>query len=234
MKTLTVSVLLFLVAAPLWAEDDGGAPPPQPVENQVPADFQTGLFDMSGNRVADSMEQYQAQQQAQREAFQASHPDPGDGSGFRDVHGNYLGANFREAAEAGLLPGVDPKVPYDVEGAKALAERHGADKVNIDPQTGDAFTYSDSRGNVVTKEEFFADQQRLIKEQNDSLRQLIGQGQGKDQQTDAAISMSVEALEKSERESKEALEREKAQAEKIVPLRTLRSLEAGRQGGEQK
>lgn len=165
--------LILGSVSPVLAEDQpmqdwtGGQTAPAPVaENQVPADFETGLFDMNGNRVADSLEQHQTQQQAQIEAFQATHPDPGDGSGFRDVRGNFLGANFREAAEAGLLPGVDPNVPYDVDGAKALAARHGADKVYVDPQTGGAFTYGTQDGRVVTKEEFFAEQERTIKQHN--------------------------------------------------------------------
>ena len=112
-------VLVVGLAASVWAEDDG-APLPQPVvENQVPADFQTGVFDMSGNRLGANMEEVHAKEQAKVETFQATYPDPGNGSGFRDMHGNYLGANFREAAEAGLLPGVDPKVPYDVEIGRA-------------------------------------------------------------------------------------------------------------------
>jgi len=235
MTWLIVLALMVGGAVALRADDDGGAPPPQSVvENQVPADFQPGVFDMQGNYQGANMEEVQAKRQAQVEAFAASHPDPGDGSGFRDMEGRYLGSTFKEAAEAGLLPGVDPKVPYDVEGAKALAERHGAEKVYIDQQTGAAVIYGDSRGNVVTKEQFFADQERLTKEQNDSLRQLIGAGKGEDQQTDAAINMSLDALEKSERDAAAALQQEREKEAKMVPLKSLRSFEAGYQSSEQK
>ena len=233
-----VSVLLVAwAAAPAFADDPpmqdwtGGqtAPAPAPVvENQVPADFQTGVFDMGGNRLGANMEEVQAKEQAKVEAFQAAHPDPGNGSGFRDLHGNYLGANFREAAEAGLLPGVDPKVPYDVEGAKALAERHGAEKVYINPQTGDAFTYGTQDGRVVTKEEFFAEQERTIKKNNAVMRGVLGGADDPavDAQTKNAISQTLAVIEKSEREQAEDLQRQREEAKRYVPAKTLRSFEA--------
>ena len=96
--TVAVSVLLmalFLVATPVWA-DDGGAPPPQPVvdqpqpvvENQVPADFQTGAFSMDGRRLGDTAQEANAVLMAEQAAERAKNP-PNPFAGTPDEQHNY-------------------------------------------------------------------------------------------------------------------------------------------------
>ena len=228
MTWLIVLALMVGGAVALWADDDGGAPPPQPVvENQVPPDFQTGLFDMSGNRVADSLEAYQVQRQAKLEAFASSHPAPADGSGIHDVHGNYLGATLREAAEAGNIQ-YDPTSPEEIQKA---VQSHGTQNVYLDQDTWSWVSYGASGKHGVTQEEFFADQERNNAKMNTMMRGVLGGADDPavDAQTKNAISQTLELIEKSEREQAADLQRQREEAKKIVPLRTLRSLENGQQ-----
>lgn len=225
-----VSLLLVSWAAsPLWAEDDGSAPPQQPVvENQVPPGFQTGVFDMSGNRVADSMEQHQAQQQAQLEAFQTTHPDPGDGSGLHDMQGRYLGKNMKEAAQAG-------NIQYDPTSSEEISkqvDRHGTENIYLDEDTWEWSSFGSNGKHGVTKEKYQADREQDVRTMfGEEARAAMRHGRGElGPQVDAQMDATVKGMEKSEKESQAELAKEKERLQKLIP-RTLISVE---QGGEQK
>ena len=239
-------VLGMGLAAPALADDQvvqdwtGGqtAPAPAPVENQVPADFQTGVFDMSGNRLGANMEEVQAKEQARLEAFQATHPDPGDGRGIRDMQGRFLGANVREAAETGNIQLGDP---LDAVDPARLRELHGADKVYVDPQTGMATVYATQDGRVVSKEEW-ADYMRGIgsKQKADGRKwvdEAIGaerasQNGDHDGRVDGVVNGTLTEQRKFERMIDDGQAVIDAEVKRSVPLRTLRSLESN--GGDQR
>lgn len=184
-----VLVLVLGVAAPLWAEDDGGAPAPQPVvENQVPPDFQPGVFDMQGNFQGNTVEEANAKMNAEY------HAQP---------HSVWEGT------------------PY---------EQHDY----FDPATGQMTGVFLVNGKPVTKEEFFDDQERIIKKNNAVMRGVLGGADDPavDAQTKHAISQTLAVIEKTEREQAEDLQRQREEAKRYVPAKTLRSLEST--GGDQR
>lgn len=239
-------VLAVGLAVPVWAEEPmqdwtgGQTAAPAPVENQVPADFQSGVFDMSGNRLGANMEEVQAKEQARLEAFQAAHPDPGDGSGIRDTQGRFLGATLREAAAAG---NIQLGEPLDAVDPLRLRERYGEDKVYVD-EKGQAFVYGSQDGRVLTAEEAAAEAERLgieFKEFNRKwLEGAVGAERKKsrnlgesytidDLRAEQAVSASIENQRQLERDVDQEIEKVKEETRKVVPLKTLRSLETGSQ-----
>jgi len=227
MKTLTVGVWLFLVAAPLWAEDDGGAPAPQPViENPAAAQ---GVYDQQGNRLGNTIEEVQAQIQAQAQAehqariaeFQQSHPDPGNGSGFRDMQGNFMGKNAAEAAAAGFVP--DPRSPAEVEDAM---RRHGTKNIYYDEQTGDWHSFNINGKNGITREEFFAEKERSEAAMNALFRKGMNEGRGKlGENVDRQMDETIKVQEQMEKDQAEALAREKGltKADVVKAIRSVRN-----------
>ena len=218
MKWVVVLALVVGVTAPLWSEDDSGAPPPQPVvENRVPADFQTGAFDMSGNRMRSTVEEANANLMAQQAAERQAQP-------------------------------------FDRVTANDLAARYGAEKVNIDPQTGAAFTYGTQDGRVVTKEEFVSYMKQIGEnEKAESRKWLEGavgtkkQGYRKfgesdtleinvsdDVKVEEAVNGAMAAQAQHERHIDEIQRGVEDDARRVVPLKTLRSFESNGGGDEQK
>lgn len=163
-------VSLLLVAwgaAPVWAEDDGGAPPPQPVENQVPP--------------------------VQPKWEQLDNP----------------------------LPGQTKENSY------------------VHPETGDIGVYMNQQGQVISQEQFLADQERFKNEAIIGLRRVMEGGSGDlninvsdDVQVQEAVNASRSALEKQEAAANADLQRQREEAKRYVPARTLRSFEANSDQGQ--
>lgn len=187
-RAVVLAVVLGL-AVPTFAEDQmqdwtGGqaAPAPAPVENQVPADFQPGVFDMQGNFMGNTVEE----------------------------------ANAKANAEYHAQPhSIWESTPY---------EQHDY----FDPATGQMTGVFLVNGKPVTTEEFFANQERINKKHNAVMRDVLGGADDPavDAQTKGAISQTLAVIEKSEREQAADLQRQREDAKRYVPARTLRSFEA--------
>ena len=226
---LIALAIVWGLAAPLWAEDEGGAPSPQPViENQVPADFQTGVFDMSGNRLGANMEEVHAKEQARLDAFAVSHPDPGDGSGMHDMQGRYLGQNMKEAAQAGNIQ-YDPTNPEEIQ---KEVQSHHTENIYLNPDTWEWSSFGANGKHGVTREEFEADrEQNLHRMFGEDARAAMRHGQGQNKQVDEAMELSVKQAEQDEKNAMAELAKEKERSQKLIP-RSLISVE--KQGGERK
>ena len=218
-----VLVLVLGVAAPLWAEDQPAVVEQAPVveqpvveQPQAPTEWHANLGE--GEKVFHS--------QADADAYGRSRgvEPPPTGSpqlGVFDMQGNFQGNTVEEAntkmnAEYHAQPhSVWEGTPY---------EQHDY----FDPATGQMTGVFLVNGKPVTKEEFFANQERIIKKNNAVMRGVLGGADDPavDAQTKDAISQTLAVIEKSERDQAADLQRQREEAKRYVPARTLRSFEA--------
>ena len=148
-------------------------------------------------------------------------------------------------------PGVEqiapaPSPALDAVDPLRLREIHGADKVYVDPQTGQANVYMKQDGTAVSKEEW-ADYMKQIgeKHKTDSrkwVNEAIGAERalntdGKDDaRVNGVVNGTLEAQQRLEQNIDAQQKQVEAEVRRVVPLRTLISDEAGKrevQGGAQ-
>lgn len=208
----------------LWAEDQPAvveqAPvvePPVVEQPQAPTEWHANLGE--GEKVFHS--------QADADAYGRSRgvelPPPGSPQqGVFDMQGNFKG-NTVEEANARM------NAEYHAQTHSVWEGTPYEDKEYYDPQTGRSVgVYATQDGQVVTKEEFFAEQERIIKKNNALMRGVLGGADDPavDAQTKHAISQTLAVIEKTEREQAEDLQRQREEAKRYVPAKTLRSLES--------
>ena len=197
---MTVLALVLGLAAPLWAEDDGGAPAPQPVvENQVPPDFQPGVFDMQGNFQGNTVEEANAKMNAEY------HAQP---------HSVWEGT---------------PNEQHDY----------------FDPATGQMTgVYMKQDGTVVSKEAWAEDMRQIgIKHKTDTrkwVNEAIGAeksgyrkfGESDDARVNDVVNGTLASQQRLEQGIDDRQKQVDEEVKRVVPLRTLRSLEST--GGDQR
>lgn len=193
----------------------------------LPPGSPQGVYGEGGVYLGRTTEEVQAKEQARLDAFAATHPDPGDGSGIHDMQGRYLGKNMKEAAQAGNIK-YDPTSPEEIE--KAIQSNH-TENIYLDEDTWGWMSFGKNGKHGVTKEEFFDDTEE--KAQRELRLRGMTEGRGKlGPQVDAQIDATLKQHEQSEKEHAEWLAKERERAQKLIP-RTLVSKEHG-QGSEQK
>lgn len=174
-----------------------------------------GVYDMQGGFLGRNMEEaqatVQAQQQAQIEALRASRASA-------VAEGGGVAPKWEQLDNP--LPGQTKENSY------------------VHPETGDIGVYMNQQGQIISQEQFLADQERFKKEAIAGLRRAIGGGSGDlninvsdDVQVQDAVNASRTALEKQEAAANADLQRQREEAKRYVPARTLRSLESN--GGGQ-
>jgi hypothetical protein len=225
---MIVLALVLGLAAPLWAEDQPAvveqAPvvePPVVEQPQAPTEWHANLGE--GEKVFHS----QADADAYGRSRGVQQPPPGSPQqGVFSLQGEFLG-NTQAEADAKL------NADYNAQPHSIWDGTPNEDKVYYDPQTGRSVgVYATQDGRVVTKEEFFAEQERNNAKMNAVMRGVLGGADDPavDAQTKNAISQTLAVIERTEREQAEDLQRQREEAARYVPARTLRSLESN--GGD--
>ena len=225
MKWGVVLVLGVGVAAPLWAEDDGGAPLPQPVveQPQAPTEWHVNLGE--GEQVFHS--------QAESDAYGRSRgwePTPGFQEGVFDKGGRFLGKNKAEAdANTADERAAERAKPVNIwEGTPDEHNNY------YDPQKKQWSGLFMVNGRAVTPQEYEADAHAKREAFLEGGRKAIrdakaehGRKNQHDQELEqGALDATIAQHEQTEKGMAEEGEKLHEEMTRLVPSRTLRSFEA--------
>ena len=192
----------------------------------LPPGSPQGVYGEGGVYLGRTNEEVRAKEQAKFDAFAATHPDPGDGSGIHDMQGRFMGKNTAEAAAAGFV--ADPTSPEEIQ---KEVQRHGTENIYFNKETGDWIDFGKNGKHGVMREEFFDDTEE--KAQRELRLRGMTEGRGKlGENVDRQMDETIRQHEQSEKEHAEWLAKERERAQKLIP-RTLVSVEKP-QGNEQK
>lgn len=154
-----------------------------------------------------------------------------------------LWADDQNQVPPDFVPGVeiiqsDTPQALDAVDPLRLRELHGADKVYVDPQTGQANVYMTQEGQAVSKEEWGDYMKGLGEKHKTDTRQWVNEaidaeqasqkGDHDDARAQNVVSGTLEAQRQLEQGIDDRQKQVEAEVKRVVPLRTLISDEAGR------